>query len=129
MSAGAKLSVPGQDQSPRPKGTRAWAGYVLEEGQPAPPHQLRRLGERSKLPQRGPGQSSAAKRFTCILEAPHGLSWNLLGAKFGEGHGLLAPFLKSAYGFTDKYQLLQMDLRDARPHLHRAVLYTRSAIN
>ena len=33
----------------------------------------------------------------------------------------MAPFLESAYGFTDKYQLLQLDLRDARPHLHRAV--------
>jgi len=26
-----------------------------------------------------------AKRFSCILEAPDGLSWNLLGAKFGGG--------------------------------------------
>jgi len=36
----------------------------------------------------------AAKRFSCILEAPDSLSWNLLGG----GHGPVALPLKSAYG-------------------------------
>ena len=37
----------------------------------------------------------AAKRFSCILEAPDGLSWNFMGAKFGKEHDPLVP-LKSA---------------------------------
>jgi len=46
--------------------------------------------EHCKLPQRGPGRSPAAERFSCILEAPEGVFWNLLGAKFGSGvHGSL----------------------------------------
>jgi len=34
-----------------------------------------------------------AKRFFCILEAPIGLSWNLLGGEVrgGGGHAPLAP--------------------------------------
>jgi len=42
------------------------------------------------------GGAPAAKRFSCILEEPDSLSWNLLGAKFG-GHGPLPPS-QSAYG-------------------------------
>jgi len=43
-------------------------------------------------------EAPVAKRFSCILEAPDGLSWNLLGAKFGGGHGPIArptPFPSS----------------------------------
>ena len=37
------------------------------------------------------GGVPAAKRFSCILEAPDGLSWNLFVAKFGVGHAPSAP--------------------------------------
>jgi len=57
-------------------------GGVLGERQPA-----RVSRERCKLPQRDP----AAKRFSCILHAPDGLSWNFLGAKFAGGRGPLGP--------------------------------------
>ena len=60
------------------------------KGQPASPP-ARRFGERRRLPQR-----PAAKKFSCILEAPDSLSWNLLGASSG-GHGPLPPPLISAY--------------------------------
>ena len=44
------------------------------------------------------GGALAAKRFSCILEAPNGLSWNLLAAKFwGAMAPLPPPSLKSAY--------------------------------
>jgi len=67
----------------------------LERRQQAPSPRYRFWGN-TKLPQLGPGRSPAAKRFSCILEAPGSLSWNLLKAKFGEGGtGPLAP-LKSA---------------------------------
>ena len=55
------------------------------KGQPASPP-ARRFGERRRLPQR-----PAAKKFSCILEAPDSLSWNLLGASSGGGHGPLPP--------------------------------------
>ena len=34
--------------------------------------------------------SPAANKFSCILEVVDGLSWNLLGAKLGGGHGPIA---------------------------------------
>jgi len=37
------------------------------------------------------GRAAAAKKFSCILQAPDGLSWNLLCAKFGGGHGPAHP--------------------------------------
>jgi len=59
----------------RGKGWGSWGGCS----------HLGDLKERYKLPKRDPGRSPAAyKWFSCILEAPDGLSWNLLGAKFGE---------------------------------------------
>jgi len=62
---------------------REWGG-VLGEGQPA-----------SSSPARGYKGALAAKRFSCTLEATDGLSWNLLGAKFGGACPLATP-LKSA---------------------------------
>ena len=44
----------------------------------------------------------AAKRFFCILEAPDGLSWNLLGTKFLGGMAPLNPPMTSG-GFTAKH--------------------------
>jgi len=53
--------------------------------------QLEGLGDRCNLPQRVPKRSSAAKKLSCISEAPDGLSWNSLGGGQGSGyHGPLA---------------------------------------
>ena len=68
-------------QSLRPKGSRAEVGFLGRGSQP-PPHQLEGLGEHCKLSRRVQGGVPAAKMFSCILEAPHGLSWKLVGAKF-----------------------------------------------
>ena len=56
----------------------------------------RGLGEHCKLPQRGLGLSPAAKRFSCILEAPDSLSWNLFGPSSGEAAPPLS-LLKSVF--------------------------------
>jgi len=47
------------------------------------------MGEYVSRSSGGRGRASAAKRFSCILEAPVGLL-KLAGAKLG-GHGPLAP--------------------------------------
>ena len=89
--------------SPRPKRLRAgWSFWG---------------GAASLLPTRGSAASSsggvlggplAAKRFSCILKAPHILSWNLLGPSL-RGHGSLDP-LKSAYGMTAETVIWQQEL-------------------
>ena len=53
-------------------------------GQPVPPHQLGSLGSAVCSPSGVRGGTLATKRFSCILQAPDGLSWNLLGAKLWE---------------------------------------------
>ena len=70
------------------RGVEFWGGRGLP-----PPHQLKGLSSPNGFRGGGP----AAERFSCILEAPDSLSWNLLGAKLG-GRGPLGP-LKSTYGF------------------------------
>jgi len=47
-------------------GPRAGDG-IIGEGQPAPPHQLRGLRERCKLPSGVRGRAPAAEGFSCIL--------------------------------------------------------------
>jgi len=76
---------------------------VLGEGAASPSPPAVRSGECCKLPQRGPGQGLW---FSCILEAPRGLSWNLLGLEFslfssdiGQRH--------SEFGFQVIYRLLE----------------------
>jgi len=49
-------------------------GRVLGEGAAAPSLPARESGECCKLPQRGPGHSPAAKRFSCILSTGDNLS-------------------------------------------------------
>jgi len=52
---------------------------------------LREGAASCKLPSGTWGTVLAAKMFSCILEASDSLSWNLLGSKFGWGHGSLGP--------------------------------------
>ena len=78
----------------RPHDRRAWISQsyspksherrtldeVLDEGATSPlPTSYWFVGTLYKLPQRGLGRSTAARRFSCILEAPDGRSWNSLG--------------------------------------------------
>jgi len=55
----------------------------FRRGQPASSLPARGCGERYKFPSGVWGGAPAAIRFSCILETPHSLSWNLLGAKYG----------------------------------------------
>jgi len=62
----------------RPEGSRLEASRA-DSGDGAlrevpPPHQLEGMGERCKLPQRGPGGAPAAKGFSRILNTPDDLS-------------------------------------------------------
>ena len=66
------------------------------KGQPAPPYQLRVWGCALSFPGGIRGGAPAAKRFSCILEAPHGVYWNLLGPS-SRGAWPPASPLKSAY--------------------------------
>jgi len=67
-------------------------GEVLQDrGTAYPSSPARGSGERCKLLQRVQGGAPVDKRFSCIPEAPVGLSCNLLGPNWG--HGLH----KSAY--------------------------------
>ena len=59
-------------------------GRVLVEGKPSSPlPPARGLEERYKVPQQGQERSPVAKTFTCIPDAPDGLSWNLLRPSLG----------------------------------------------
>jgi len=71
-------------RSPRSKGPIAGMGF-LKRGQPASSPQARGLGSAISSPSEVRSRSAAAKRVSCMLEAPEGLSWNLMGAKFGGG--------------------------------------------
>jgi len=67
----------------RPK--RVDRGWGFGKGQPAP---LLQLGDLGSAVSSIAGSGAAAKRFSCILEAPDSLSWYLLGAKFGQVGGV-----------------------------------------
>jgi len=71
-------------RSPRSKGPIAGMGF-LKRGQPASSPQARGLGSAISSPSEVRSRCTAAKRVSCMLEAPEGLSWNLMGAKFGGG--------------------------------------------
>ena len=74
-------------EGPKPEAQRSESGLgPLERGKPAPSPSAVGLGECCKLP-----QPPAAKRFSCIPEAPDGLSWNFLRVSSG-GMAPLAPF-------------------------------------
>ena len=88
-------------QRPRPKEPIAEVGF-LGKGQLAPLHQLRGLRSAVSSLSGARGGAPVAKRFSCILEAPYGPSWNLLGVKFGGRHAPLPTPLKSAYGVKDE---------------------------
>ena len=83
MLAGANLIFQVRDEAQRAKARgskgrrRGWDSWRWRS---YPAHPLESVGER------GQGRIPAAKRFSCTLEAPEGLSWNLLGATFGGGH-------------------------------------------
>jgi len=64
MGVGTNFGV-GVEEA-RPEGPRVGVGF-LGRGQPAPPHQLGRLRECCKFPQRGSGGAPAAEGFSCIL--------------------------------------------------------------
>ena len=68
---GRKAKVRGPMGQERGRGSCKW--------QPAPPHQLRVCGCALSFPGGIRGGAPAAKRFSCILEAPHDVYWNLLG--------------------------------------------------
>jgi len=65
----------------------------------APPHQLGRLGERWKLPQRGPGRSPGDQQIFRILVCPERLSyatwgpWACVRPPRPGGAGVLPPAL------------------------------------
>jgi len=85
-SGAAKQGLNGR--GPRPEGPREEVGV----GAVSPSLAAIGSGNCCKLPNRDPGRAPAAKRFSCILEAPDGFSLNWLRAKFGRGHGpLLTP--------------------------------------
>jgi len=83
--------VRGEDRSPRPKGARAGGG-VLREGQQAPSPPTRGSWVNAvSFPSGIRDAAQAAKKFSCILDAPDGLSWNLLEPSSGKAW-TLAPF-------------------------------------
>ena len=66
MGVGTNFGV-GVEEAMRPEGPRVGDGF-LGRGQPVYPHQLGRLRERCKLPQRGQRRSPGrAEGFSCIL--------------------------------------------------------------
>jgi len=86
-----QASISSQERGPKDR-ERRWV--LGGRGSQPPLQQLRDLGERCKLPSGVLGRTSAAKRFSCIFEAPDGISWILIwyfGAKLGWGHGPLVP--------------------------------------
>ena len=77
-------------EGPKPEAQRAESdGGVLGEGKLAP-HQLRGLESAASSLSGVRGGAPAAKRFSCITEAPDSLSWNLLGPS-SRGHALRTP--------------------------------------
>ena len=69
MLGGGKPPISGQGRGLKPEAQKPRAGVrFFGRGQPA------RGSERCKLPQRDPGTAPANNRFSCILEAPEGLS-------------------------------------------------------
>ena len=69
---------------PRPKGLRAGVEFLGRGQLSQPPaYQLEGLGSAVSSLSGVRGGTPAAKRFSCILEAPGSLPRNLLGAKFG----------------------------------------------
>lgn len=71
-------------------------GGVLREGQQAPSPPTRGSWVNAiSFPSGIQYGAQAAKKFSCILDAPDGLSWNLLGVKF-VGYGTL----QSAYDIS-----------------------------
>ena len=74
MGVGTNFGV-GVEEA-RPEGPRVGVEF-LGRGQPAPPHQLGRLRERCKLPQRGPGRSPGRRRVFLYSEPSDCLSEDL----------------------------------------------------
>jgi len=107
MVGGAKPPISRQGrgpngQSPRSKWSRTGVVFWWR-GSQSPPYHLGGLGSAVSSPSwiRGRAKvnsafSAAAKRFSCTIEAPHGLSWNLLGQVRGDMAPLHPP-LKSVY--------------------------------
>ena len=91
MLGGAKSPNSGQGETRMVKS----GDMVLEGGNQSLSHQLRVWGSAVSSHSGVRSRAAAAKRFSCILEAPSdGLSWNLLGAKFGwGGHGRFLSLL------------------------------------
>jgi len=86
MLGGAKPLISGQGRGL--KGREGWGSWG--GGNQPLPTSLGVWGS-DELPQRDLGRSPADKRFASVLEAPEGLSWNLLGAKFEGGMAPLNP--------------------------------------
>jgi len=86
----------GRGKPPIPCQGRESGGGILGEGVASPSPISQGLGSNVNSPSGVQGGALAAERFSCILQAPDGLSWNLSGAKFRWGHAPLGP-LKSAY--------------------------------
>jgi len=89
MLGGAKLLI---------LGAKVWGPGVgsLERGNQPQPHQLEIWRSAVRSPSGVRDGALAAKMFSYILEAPHGLSQNMLGVKFRGGHDAFGPPIKSA---------------------------------
>ena len=73
------------------------------------------------------GRALAAKRFSCIVEVPHGLPLNLLAVKFGWGGMAHLARLESVYDWTS-WPRGQTDRLLDNPNLYpRARLITSSS--
>ena len=76
-------------------------GGVLREGQQAPSPPTRGSWVNAiSFPSGIQYGAQAAKKFSCILDAPDGLSWNLFGPSSGRALTLAPLPLKSAYVFA-----------------------------
>ena len=82
---GGKPPIFGQGRGPNPEAQRTESGGgVLGEKAVSPlPSSYGVRGSAVISPSDVRDKSPAAKRFSCILEAPDCLSWNLLRARFG----------------------------------------------
>jgi len=91
MLGGASVVILGarggsNGQSRRPKGPTAEVEFLGRGSWP-----LLTSCEGCKLPNGVRGRALAVKWFSCILEAPHGLFWNLLEPSSGGGMTPLPP--------------------------------------